>query len=190
MAPAKRTLLARLHLPWLVALTLLAGSASASAAVEISFNSRGLGARFPHAFVVLSGTVDSTGERVETNYGFTVRHLLGPSVLLGSVEGEVASEGDAYVAAGHRHFALVLSDAEYRRVMGVIARWQALPQPSYHLDRRNCVTFVAEIAASLGLQAVPDSATRRRPQAFLDRVARANGAIITARARTRSLAAR
>ena len=107
-----------------------------------------------------------------------------------SIGSAITQRSRPYVAAGHRHFALVLSDAEYRRVMRLIAHWQALPQPSYHLDRRNCVNFVAEIAATLGLQAVPDSATRRRPQAFLDRVARANGAIITARARTRSLAAR
>jgi hypothetical protein len=95
----------------------------------------------------------------------------------------VVSEGRAYVAAGQRHFSLVLSDEEYRRVMRLVARWQALPQPSYHLDRRNCVTFIAEIAATLGLQAVPDIATRRRPQAFLDGVLRANRPIIEARGR-------
>ena len=172
-----------LRLHWLGLLILLAGSGPASAAVEISFNSRGLGSRFPHAFVVLSGTLDSTGERVEANYGFTVRHTLGPSVLLGPVQGEVASEGSTYIAGGRRHFSLVLSDEEYRRVMRLIARWRALPQPSYHLDRRNCVTFVAEIATALGLQAVPDGATRRRPQAFLDGVLRANQPIIEARGR-------
>ena len=188
MARERGNRLTRFRLRWLVSLAVLAASTSAPAAVEISFNSRGFGTRFPHAFVVLSGSVDSTGERVDANYGFTVRHLLGPSVLLGPVEGEVASEGRDYVVAGRRHFSLILSDEEYRRVMRLIARWQALPQPSYRLDRRNCVNFVADIATALGLQAVPDGATRRRPQAFLERVARANSSIIAARAR--ALAAR
>lgn len=190
MALSNRTCVARLRLRWLVSLALLAASTGASAAVEISFKSRGFGTRFPHAFVELSGTLDSTGERVEANYGFTVRHQLGPSVLMGPVQGEVDSEGRDYVAAGRRHFSLVLSDEEYRRVMRLVARWRALPQPSYHLDRRNCVTFVAEVAALLGLEATPDGATRRRPQAFLEQVARANGAIIAARSRARSLASR
>ena len=162
---------------------LLASPAAATAAVEISFKSRPMGTSFPHAFVVLSGTLDSTGERVERNYGFTVRHQIGPSVLFGPVHGAVVSESPSDAAGGRRHFSLVLSDEEYRRVMRLVAQWRALPQPSYHLDRRNCVTFVAEIAAALGLDAAPDRSTRRRPQAFLDRVLRENGSRIEARAR-------
>ena len=161
----------------------LAWSMSASAAVEIAFHSRSMGSSFPHALIVLRGTVDATGEPVDANYGFTVRHQIGPSVLFGSVQGVVASERRAYVAGTRRHFSLTLSDEQYRRVMRLIERWRALPQPSYHLDRRNCVTFVAEVAAELGLQAQPDSATRRRPQAFLDGVLRANRPIIEARGR-------
>ena len=161
----------------------LAWSMSASAAVEIAFHSRSMGSSFPHAMIVMRGTVDATGEWVDSNYGFTVRHQIGPSVLFGSVQGTVMSERREYVAGTTRHFSLHLSDDEYRRVMRLIDRWRALPQPSYHLDRRNCVTFVAEIATTLGLQAMPDRATRRRPQAFLDGVLRANRPIIEARGR-------
>lgn len=176
---------------WLRALAvaaLLAGPTAAPAAVEIVFKSRAFGETFPHAFVVLSGTIDATGERVETNYGFTVRHQIGPSVLFGPVQGHVIREPRDYAASGRPHFSLTLSDEEYGRVIALVARWRALPQPSYELNRRNCVTFVAEIATTLGLDAVPDRATRTRPQAFLERVRQANAAVIEAR--TPMLAAR
>jgi hypothetical protein len=64
---------------------LCAWSAPAWAEVEIRFHSKDFGVTFPHAFIVLSGTLDSTGERIDANYGFTVRHLIGPSVLFGRV---------------------------------------------------------------------------------------------------------
>ena len=156
-----------------VALSLL-WSAAAQAAVEISFHSRAMGSSFPHGLIVLRGTVDSTGEEVDANYGFTVRHQIGPSVLFGRVQGQVASETRDYVAGTRRHFSLQLSDDQYRRVLRLVEGWRALPQPSYSLDRRNCVTFVAAVAAELGLAAAPDRATIRQPRAFLDRVLRQN----------------
>jgi hypothetical protein len=176
----------RLPIPWLKALLLLwllAGPVRASAAVEISFHSRDFGSTYPHAFIALRGTLDATGERVEGDYGFTVRHLVGPSILVGPVGGQVISEGPVYVARGRRHFALILSDDEYRRVMRLVDRWRNLPQPSYDLRRRTCVTFVAEVAAILGLEIAVDGALLRRPRAFLDRVWLANRPIILARAR-------
>ena len=68
------------------ALVLLAATCWASAAaasVESRFHSKDFGATFPHACLVLHGTLDSTGEAVDANYGFTVRHLIGPSILHG-----------------------------------------------------------------------------------------------------------
>ena len=157
----------------LVVLSLLWPGA-AYAAVEISFHSRTMGSSFPHGLIVLHGTVDSTGERVDANYGFTVRHLIGPSVLFGRVQGEVASQTREYVAGTRRHFSLQLSDDQYRQVMRLVERWRALPQPSYSLERRNCVTFVAAVATELGLAATPDRTTIRQPRVFLDRVLRQN----------------
>src|SRR4051794_14538014 len=59
----------------LIALALICGlPQGAHAAVEIAFYSRELGGNnFPHAFVALHGIVDSTGEQVDTSYGFTAR---------------------------------------------------------------------------------------------------------------------
>ena len=155
---------------WLVFAVAFLWPAAANPAVEISFHSRAFGSSFPHGLIVLRGTIDATGETVNANYGFTVRHQIGPSVLLGAVHGTIASERPEYVAGTRRHFSLQLSDAQYHRVMALIARWRALPQPSYHLDRRNCVTFVAAVAAELGLDAPIDESTIRRPRLFLDRV--------------------
>ncbi|MGZ8281858.1 MAG: hypothetical protein ACXWUN_02755 [Allosphingosinicella sp.] len=157
--------------------------AGSSAAVEIGFASHESASTFPHAFITLSGTVDANGENVDANYGFTVRHLIGPSILFRPVEGQVVSEGPAYVGRARRHFSLVLSDEEYWRVKRVVERWRTLPQPSYDLDRRTCVTFVADVAASLGLGAALDRAMMRRPRAFLERVRADNQPIIAGRRR-------
>ena len=166
-------------LRWLAALALLLGAVPARAAVEITFHSKDFGTSFPHAFVVLSGTVDETGDAVDANYGFTVRHQIGPSVLFGRVQGVVESVGRNYVEHSNRHFSLTLTDAQYRAVLELVQRWRNLPQPSYSLERRNCVSFVAEVATLLGLEADPRG-LMRRPRAFLDRVRERNAALIAA----------
>jgi hypothetical protein len=174
------------HFAWLAALWLFA--APADAAVAIRFHSKDFGATFPHAFIVLDGTLDATGEPVSGNYGFTVRHLIGPSVLFGPVQGVVISEKTSYVEDSNHHFALQLTDAQYRAVMALVDKWRALPQPSYRLDSRNCVTFVAEVAAMLGLEADP-TRLMRRPRAFLDRVRQRNTSVIAGQAPTPRVAA-
>jgi hypothetical protein len=149
-------------------LLVLAWPGPTAASVELAFHSHAMSSSFPHALIVLRGTVDATGERVDTNYGFTVRHQIGPSVLFGPVQGVVMRESRDYVRHTRRHFSLTLTDEEYRRVRRLIDRWRALPQPSYRLDQRNCVSFVAAVAAELGLRAEIDPATTRRPRAYLD----------------------
>ena len=161
---------------WLIPLLLWA--APAPAAVEITFHSKDFGITFPHAFIVLRGTVDETGEPVDTNYGFTVRHLIGPSALFGPVQGEIETVSDSgYVEDSNRHFTMRLSDDQYRALLALVERWRALPQPSWSLRRRNCVSFVADVAALLGLDADPRG-LMRRPGAFLDRVRERNSGLI------------
>ncbi len=174
----RRLLLCAFILPFLAMLCF--GAGPAQAAVEIGFHSKDFGATFPHAFIVLNGTVDATGQQVQANYGFTVRNRIGPSILFGPVQGVVVSQGPAYVAGSNHHFSMVLTDEQYRRVIAVVERWRALPQPSYRLDRRNCVSFVAEVATMLGLQA-DQRGMMRRPRAFLDRVRQQNLAILATR---------
>lgn len=154
-----------------IAFLLLLGLAGqALAAVEIAFYSRELGGNnFPHAFVTLKGTLDSTGEAVDTSYGFTAKAVT-PAILLGSVAGEVVVEGERQVARSDRQFALVLTDAQYGAVMAVVEEWRDRRQPSYNLNRRNCVHFVGELARAAGLTVEADRRLMRRPRSFLQHV--------------------
>ena len=164
----------------LLLILLLAGiPAPALAAVEIAFYSRELGGNnFPHAFVSLRGTVDATGEAVDTSYGFTAKAVT-PALLFGSVSGEVVVEGPQQIARSDRQFALTLSDDRYRAVVAVVERWRNRPQPSYHLNRRNCVHFVAEVAQAAGLRVEYVGRLMKRPRSFLQHVRSLNSELIS-----------
>jgi hypothetical protein len=153
---------------WLLAFLLLLGlTQPAGAAVEIAFYSRELGGNnFPHAFIALRGTDDSTGEQVDTTFGFTA-HSVTPAILFGSVSGEIVVEGEGQMARSTRQFAVTLSDERYHAVMAVVDQWRNLPQPSYNMNHRNCVHFVAEIARTIGLRAEDVPGLMKRPRSFL-----------------------
>jgi len=155
----------------------------ASAAVSITFYSKELGASFPHAFVIVEGNLDRGGARIEEDYGFTAK-TISPAILWGKVTGEVITDHTtSYVKGSDRHFTLVLTDAEYDRAMATVARWRATKQPSYDLDRHNCVHFVAEIAASVGLTA-DTKRFMKKPRSFLETLTRGNQARLEARGAT------
>lgn len=154
-------------LVWVAALLLAVFAVPAQAAVEVAFYSRELGGNnFPHAFVVLRGTVDSTGEAVDTAYGFTAKAIT-PAILWGSVAGEVVVETPRQIARSDRQFAVTLDDARYARLMAVVERWRSRPQPSYNMNRRNCVHFVAELAEAAGLRVETLDRLMKRPRSFL-----------------------
>lgn len=165
-----------------IALALLvAWSAPAAAAVRITFYSKELGTTFPHAFVTMDGTLDRSGERINVDYGFTAKSVT-PAILFGAVKGEVISDhGASYIRASDKHFSLTLSDADYDRVLGVVARWRALAQPSYDLDKRNCVHFVADIAAGLGMKVDTPKKLMKKPRSYLNMLTDANRPWLTAR---------
>jgi hypothetical protein len=140
----------------------------AAAAVQITFYSKELGATFPHAFVTLAGTLDRSGQRIDVDYGFTAK-TVSPAILFGRVGGEVISDhGAAYIKASDKHFSLTLSDADYDRLMATVARWRAAPQPSYDLGTHNCIHFVADLAASLGMKADVPKRLTKKPRSWLD----------------------
>ncbi len=159
------------------ALLLLILPGPALAEVVVTFWSHERDQNYPHAFMVLRGTVDATGEAVNTNIGFTAVSA-SPMVLLRSVSGRMETVSAAYILrpASRPHFTLTLDDAGYARLMAFVARWRAVPQPSYNLNRRNCVHFVMEAAALLGLAVDRRSAHIRQPREFLDEVLRLNPA--------------
>jgi hypothetical protein len=162
------------------ALWLALWPAAADAAVEIRFYSKELGASFPHAFVELEGQDDRTGEKVHANYGFTAK-ALSPAILMGSVTGDVMSVSLSYVRSSDRHFSFVLSDAEYDEVKATIAKWRGLKQPSYNLNRQNCVFFVGDVAASLGMRAETPKALMKKPRSYIESLATANRSWLASR---------
>lgn len=146
---------------------------AAQAAVTISFYSKELGASFPHAYVVLDGVLDRSGEKISANYGFTATHV-SPAILMGSVKGEIYAVKPGYIANSDRHFSFVISDEEYDRLLATVERWRTLPQPSYNLERRNCVFFVADIAATLGMKAETPARLMKKPHSFIQSLRVAN----------------
>ncbi|WP_324749087.1 hypothetical protein SH591_10605 [Sphingomonas sp. LY54] len=159
---------------------LLALPSLASAAVEISFYSKEWRDTFPHAFIVLRGIDERTGQRFDASYGFTATHV-SPAILFGSVQGEVRPSKPDYIAGSDEHFRFVLSDAELDSVLAIVARWKALAQPSYNLNRQNCVFFVADIAAAVNMKADRPKELMKKPRSFLQSVSASNREWLAAR---------
>jgi hypothetical protein len=92
---------------------------------------------------------------------------------------------DDYIAMSKLHLSLPISDEQYRSVLAVVDRWRKYPQPSYTLDKHNCVTFVKEIAIALRLPASNDVKFIRSPREFLEdlqlRTSKTNRIVATGR---------
>ena len=159
---------------------LAASCAPAAAAVEVAFYSKEFGASFPHAFVTVKGSIDASGEKVDASYGFTAKSI-SPGLLMHAVPGEIVPSSPAYIAHSNRHFALTLSDAEYAALLATVDKWRTHKQPSYDLNRRNCVFFVADLAATLGLKADTPKALMKKPRSYLRSLVAANRPLLAGR---------
>ncbi len=158
------------HRLCLLFLVLVGAHVPSAAAVEISFYSREMnGDNFPHAFVALRGTVEGTGAAVDTSFGFTAKAVT-PAILLGSVGGEVVFEGPNQIARSDRQFSLTLTDEQYGAALAVVERWRNRRQPSYNMNRRNCVHFVGEIAQAIGLNVEFPRGLMKRPRSYLQHI--------------------
>jgi hypothetical protein len=153
-------------------------SAPAFAAVEISFYSRELGGNnFPHAFIYLKGQPDSGGPPIDKSFGFTVKSL-SPAVLMGPVGGKVMNEPDSYVAKSVRQFTFRLTDEQYGAVLATIEEWSNKPQPSYSLNKANCVHFVGKVAQAAGLRVEFRKELMKKPRSFLLAVKALNAEVL------------
>ncbi|HEX8580330.1 MAG TPA: hypothetical protein VF655_12155 [Allosphingosinicella sp.] len=162
------------RLAWLAALGLALIAAPASAAVEMTVYTKELSDTFPHTFVVLEGTLDRNGARIAEDYGFSAK-TISPAILWGRVGGKVISDHEGgYLRASDKHFTLKISDEDYDRVMATVERWRTAKQPSYDLDKANCIHFVAELMAAAGLEAAPRKGLMRKPRSFIEAVTAAN----------------
>lgn len=150
------------------------------ASVRVTFYSKEFGATFPHAFITVEGARDDTGEKVDASYGFTAK-TVSPAILMGSVAGEIVASDPAYIAKSDRHIALTVSDAEYVALLATIEKWRNRKQPSYSLNRANCVFFVADLAATVGLRADTPKELMKKPRSYLQYLVRTNRALLDQR---------
>jgi hypothetical protein len=156
-----------LRLLFLSLLLLCAGLTSpARAEVVVSFYSHDFGDRFPHAFIVMKGKLDATGEEIDANDGFTATSV-SPAILFGSVKGEVQTSKPDYIAKSDRQFDVTVDDATYARLLAKVAEWRDREQPSYSLNKYNCVHFVMELAEVAGLTVNRKSKLFKKPKSFL-----------------------
>jgi hypothetical protein len=172
---------------WLLSiLALPALLAPASAAVTITFYSHdfrlfagGMAANFPHGFITLSGTPDEGGAPASGNYGFSATDFF-INALWEPVEGglDPTPLPASYMAGADKHFSFPLTDARYHAVMAVVEKWRTYPQPSYDIDKHNCVTFVKELAVAAGLSVNDSADFIRKPKEFLDDMAVRNAGFL------------
>lgn len=138
-----------------------------------SFNGSVLFGRYPHTFIVLEGTLEDTGERVNENYGFTAR-TAGPAVLSGPVRHAVMVEKPKYIKSTNRHFTVPISDDQYRAIMAEVAKWRDAPGKYYDLDTRNCIHFVGRMAQIVGIKVNYPRDMLRRPKKWLNHITALN----------------
>jgi len=181
------TVLSRPRIKTLIfCLLVLLSSAPAQAAVTITFYSHdfrmfgaGLLANFPHGFVALSGAPEDGTPAVNSTYGFSATDFF-INALWEPVEGSLDPSPlpASYMASADRHFSFALTDAQYHAVTAVVDKWKSWPQPSYDIDKHNCVTFVKELAIAAGLSVSESPKFIRKPKEFLDDMASRNAAFL------------
>jgi len=170
--------MSRLFLRVLLAALLLAGGAGpAWASVTLTFYAhpgariRGGDLLFPHAYVQATGALDDTGEPVSWAAGFTARSP-GPQLLFMSGRGVVAEPEARYVSEGKPYLRLTVADDVYRRLRARADWWNGRDGWTYDLRRRNCITFVADLAREAGLETAPEPSMK--PGSFLQATAALN----------------
>ncbi|GAA4049380.1 hypothetical protein [Parerythrobacter jejuensis] len=154
-----------------IAVFALAWSHAAFAEVRMhfhSFNGSVLFGRYPHAFVVLEGTL-SNGRAVNENFGFSAKKTT-PAILNGPVKQAIITETPKMIRKTNRHFTLTISDAQYRRIKAEMIRWRDAPGDYYSLETRNCIHFVGRMAELAGLRVEYPQKMLRRPKKWLNHI--------------------
>ena len=147
-------------------------SVAARAEVAVTFYSHDFGKNFPHAFFVAKGET-ADGKKVDTAFGFTAVNV-SPTILFGSVNGHVKAPSADYIASSNPHFTVKVDDRKYRELMGVVQKWQTIPQKSYSLNKRNCVHFINDAIKTLDLKTNLKTANWKKPRSFMEEVMRLN----------------
>lgn len=153
-------------------LSLIAFGWTMPAAAELtmsfhSFNGSVMVGRYPHAFVVVEGTVPGTGEVVNENYGFTAKKV-STAILSGPVEHDIMVEKADYIKKTNRHFTVKISAKQLAEVRATMRAWRDAPGKYYDLDTRNCIHFVGAMAKIVGLSVDYPKDMLRRPKKWLN----------------------
>ncbi|MEE9433386.1 MAG: hypothetical protein V3V15_04020 [Sphingorhabdus sp.] len=128
---------------------------------------------FPHAFIRLQGTIEETGEVIDTNYGFTAKSTT-PAILFGSVRHMMETKKLKYVEKSDAHFTLRLDDDGYAKLMTLMEKWRDMPGKGYNLGKRNCVHFAMEAAVIFGIEVNRKSKFFKKPKSFMEEVMQLN----------------
>ena len=151
----------------------------AQAAVTITFWSHELGHSFPHAFFTVRGVADAGGAPVDANFGFTAKSV-SPALLMGPVAGKLDIATPTYIAASDAQFWVVMTDAQYAAVLGLVDAWsEGKPDSVYRLGDHNCVHFVKEAARLVGLSALDQPKLMKKPRSYLRAVLAGNAGRVT-----------
>lgn len=158
-------------------LALIAGQAWAEVTVTFYAHPgariRGGDLLFPHAYVHAEGTVEATGELVDWSAGFTAKSP-GPHLLFARGGGVVTAPDARYVDEGRPFLTLSIDDAAWYALKARAEWWNSPEGSVYDLRRRNCITFIADLARMVGLQTAPEPSMK--PGSFLEATAALNPA--------------
>lgn len=173
MLGVERVNLIRLFLV-VVVLSVSSWAGPAAAEVKVSFYSHGWGVGpngftyFPHAFIRIEGA-PAGGEPVDDTFGFTATD---PTAAALNLRGYVKPADPRYIGNSQLHFWVIINDDTYRVMMDRIAWWQSPEGWVYNIRSRNCIDFVADMAATLGLE--PGGTRTWKPGVFMDDTVRRN----------------
>ena len=134
-----------------------------------SFNGSVLFGRYPHTFIVMEGELESTGEAINENFGFSARKVT-TAILSGPVEHMVLAETEKTIRKTNRHFTLTITDDQYYRLKQEVLAWRNAPGKFYDLESRNCIHFVGRMAQLLGLEVEYPDNMLRRPKKWLNHI--------------------
>lgn len=128
---------------------------------------------FPHAYVHADGTEQATGAPVDWSAGFTAKSP-GPHLLFMRGGGVVTEPDARYVDEGRPFLKLTIDDATWHALKARAEWWNSPEGSVYDLRRRNCITFIADLARVVGLRTAEEPSMK--PGTFLEATAAMNPA--------------
>lgn len=128
---------------------------------------------FPHAYIHAVGTEDATGAPVDWSAGFTAKSP-GPHLLFTRGGGVVTAPDARYVDEGRPFLQLTVDDATWHALKARAEWWNSPDGSVYDLRRRNCITFIADLARVAGLRTAEEPSMK--PGTFLEATAALNPA--------------